>query len=167
MTARRDCSFPPEKQVLKQAAKALVRASGGVEAAEEYCSRKASQLSAYGHPNAPEFMPLDVVADLEAITHGHAGHPIVTRLLAQRAGYALVKLPDAAPDCGDWHRAMGALSKDVGDIVQAVCASMADETPGTVTASDVRERGLVGEIDEGIEKLVAMRALALCAGEGV
>jgi hypothetical protein len=165
MTARRDCQFPPEKQALKQVAKALVRAAGGVEAAEEITGRSKTQLSAYGNINAPEFMPVDAIAALEGVTHGHAGHPIVTRLLATRAGYTLVKLPAAAPDCGDWHRAIGSLSKEVGDAVQAVCSSLSDDTPGKVTAQDVRERGIIAEIDEAIEKLVAMRALAVCAGE--
>lgn len=164
MTARRDVTHSPDRQQLKAACKRLVRAAGGVEAAEEISSRSKTQLSAYGHPNAPEFMPIDVVAALEEVTHGHAGHPIVTRLLAQRAGYALVKLPNAVPDCADWHRAIGELSKEVGEAVQVVCASLSDDTPGAVTARDVRERDIIGEIDEAIEKLVAMRVLAECAG---
>jgi hypothetical protein len=166
MTARRDCQFTPEKQALKQSAKALVRAAGGVEASEEITGRSKTQLSAYGNINAPEFMPIDAIAELEGVTHGHTGHPIVTRHLAQRAGYVLVKLPDAAPDCGDWHRAMGPMSKHVGDVMQAICASLGDDTPSEVTARDVQERNIVGEIDEALEVLVAMRELALRTVQG-
>lgn len=159
MTARRDVTHPPERQLLKAVAKSLVRAAGGVEAAALATTRSPSQLSAYGHVNAPEFMPVDVIADLEAVTHGTAGHPLATRHLARLAEFALVALPDAPDGSTDWHRSLGALAREVGDIIERVGSALAND--GAVSAAEVRDARIVEECDELIAHAIAMRALAL------
>jgi hypothetical protein len=165
VSARRDVTHSPDKQALKAASKRLVRAVGGVEAAALYSRPMISQLSAYGHPNAPEFMPVDVIADLEGVTHQTPDHPIITRLLARKAGFALVKLPTAPSGAVDWHREIGAISKEMGDVIQPVCEALGD---GKVTADDIRTRGIREQIAEAQERLAALDALcaqALAEGQ--
>lgn len=87
----------PDKQALKRATGQLVRAAGGQEAAVAFTRLSRHQvLSDYANPSADmatRFAAIDVVADLESLTHGTPGHPVVTRQLARFAGYALVRLP--------------------------------------------------------------------------
>jgi alkylation response protein AidB-like acyl-CoA dehydrogenase len=162
MTARRDVTHSPDKQALKAASKRLVRAVGGVEAAAQYSRPMLSQLSAYGHPNAPEFMPVDVIADLEAVTHQTPDHPVVTRMLARKAGFALVKIPVAPTGAADWHREIGAISKEVSEVISPVCELLGD---GRITAEEIRSRGLREQIAEAQERLAALDALCAQALE--
>jgi hypothetical protein len=154
-----------DKQALKVAAKTLVRAAGGQEAAAEASTRVKRQqaFSDYGLPNTPDFMPIDVVADLEAVAHGTAGYPQVTRLLAARAGFALVALPslDVAA-VGDLHAAIGRYAKEQGEATGRACMALAD---GKFCAADAH--AVIPELDDAIEAAVTLRALLNhIAGEG-
>jgi hypothetical protein len=145
----------PAKQAAKAASKALVRAAGGLEAAAEFSRPNKSVLGEYGRPEGDWFMPIDVVEDLEAITHGQAGHPIVTRHLAARAGYALVKLPNATEIDTDWLEQVGRLVGDSGAIIAGISKAAADKV---VSADDVRAFNLIGECDDLLALVVNMRA---------
>lgn len=162
MTCDRTVILSPDQQGLKVATKALIRAFGGQEAASAETGKSQSQLCQYGLTNTPLFAPIDVVATLEDRTHGTAGHPIVTRHMARRQGYALVRLPQAPDGDCDWHRAMGAVSKEVGDIIQRLCEALAD---GKVTGSEVRAGRVREEIAEAQERLAQLDALAVRALE--
>lgn len=104
----------PDKQALKRATSMLVRAAGGQEAAVGFTRLSRHQaLSDYGNPSADmatRFAPIDVVADLEALTHDTPDHPAVTRQLARLAGYDLVRLPEV--------RAGGDLSTQLFDVIR-------------------------------------------------
>lgn len=145
----------PAKQAAKAACKALVRAAGGLEAAAEFSRPNKSVLGEYGRPEGDCFMPIDVVEDLEAITHGQFGHPIVTRHLAARAGYALIKLPSASDIDDDWLAQVGKLVSDSSMIIQGISKAAADKD---VSARDVREFNLIGECDDLLALVVNMRA---------
>lgn len=145
----------PEKQAIKAASKALVRAAGGVEAAAEFSRPNKTVLSDYGRPEGDSFMPVDVVADLEAITHGTTGHPLVTRHLATRAGYALVQLPAADAMEVDWLAQVGALCAESTKIITGISAAAADRV---VNAVEVRQHNLIEECDDLIALVVNMRA---------
>lgn len=117
----------PEAQVLKRATAQLVRAYGGQEAAAMLVGRAQSRLSDWGSVNRPDFMPIDAVAALEAVTHGVAGHPHVTRALAMASGHALIKLPDAVPGEADVFGWLANLSKEAGEVMGELGTALADD----------------------------------------
>lgn len=84
----------------QQARKArdLIEAVGGLEPSAEITGLSTSQLGRYQSPTERDSMPLRVIEELEAVTHSEIGHPIVTRYLARRAGYSLLRRPDV-PAC--------------------------------------------------------------------
>lgn len=167
MSWDRSAANPPVMQSLKAGTKALIRAFGGQEAAAAECGKSQGHMSRYGVPHTNDFMPIDDVLRLEACTHGQAGHPHVTRVLAREAGYVLVRAAPESVAPGEWHKAIGIIPKEVGEVVELVCDALCDaETPGAVTRREVEAKNIVGNIDEAIEKLFALRALAVTAPEG-
>lgn len=136
MTTARDRVHAPDKQALKVAMRGLVKAVGGVEAAEGFCRARKSSLSDYGNSHSDGFAPIDVVADLEAITVGLPGWPHVTRKLCQANGGVFVRLPDASPNAHDWHGGMRALAEQSGHVIAEICGSLADD--GGVDADEAR-----------------------------
>ncbi|QAY77902.1 phage regulatory CII family protein [Sphingosinicella sp. BN140058] len=146
---------PPALQGAKAATKALIKAAGGQEEAEGFTGKSQSQLSKYGLPNTDVFITIDAVIALEAVTHGMAGHPHVTRFLAQQAGGVFVRLPQASAGATDWHVHMGAVSKEVSDVIQGICEALADQS---VTPAEARK--IRAEIAEAQERLSLLDALA-------
>lgn len=86
-------TLPVEEQRQAEAVRGLIAASGGVEAAERDCEKSKSLFSAYQSVNDARSIPLRDIALLEAVTHGTTGHPQVTRYLARRSGFDLVRRP--------------------------------------------------------------------------
>ncbi len=90
------------------------------------CTRVDQQtLSKYGNPgedHAERFMPVDVVADLEA----ECGLPIVTRKLAELSGCLLVPLPR-----GTGHGALTERShrtaQEFAEVMAGILAALADQ----------------------------------------
>jgi hypothetical protein len=149
----------PQDQAAKAKSLALVRASGGVEAAAAFCRSNMRRLSEYGRPDNDCFMPIDVVRDLEAVTHGTAGHPIVTRYLAQQAGYTLVRLPSLdAVQVGDLHAACSAHAKEHGEATARVVGLLMARNRDAIDDA-------IREVDEGIEESVKLRALLVALRE--
>ena len=145
-----------DKQALKRAICALIAEVGGQEAAAEYSRVSRPRIAQYGNPNEESyFVPVDVVADLEAVTHGRPGHPHVTRALARRQGYDLVPLPEAAPDEIDPHHHLSALARETGDVMAKLALALAD---GRLTAHEVRVLKLISEVEEALQAIVDLRA---------
>lgn len=160
MATERDIVHPPALQAGKAATKALIRAAGGQEAAEELTGKSQPRLSAYGGPNTDAFVPVDVVLALEAVTHGQPGHPHVTRWLAREAGFALLRLPRHVDGgAGGIHRAVSGVSKEAGEAVGLVCEALADD--GELSPREIREKKIVANIDEAIDRLCDLRALVV------
>jgi hypothetical protein len=145
----------PEKQALKGACRSLVRAAGGVEAAEGFCRPNMRRLSEYGLPNNDVFMPVDAVADLEGDTHGTPNHPQVTRFLARNAGFALVRLPTVKAIGDDQLvAALSVASKEHGDVTTGLLDAMRD---GNVSPEEAQ--ALVLQCDESAEAVMRLREL--------
>ena len=125
----------PDQQVLKGAARALVRAFGGQEAAAALVGRVQSAVSDWCSVNRPAFMPIDAVMALESVTQGVAGWPHVTRALAQASGHVLVRMPEAAPLDADVFGWLAHLSKEVGEVQAELGRALADDR--AVTAREV------------------------------
>ena len=162
MTTPRDMVLAPDAQTLKAASAALTRAYGGQEAAALAVGRAQSRLSDWGNVNTADFMPVDVVAQLEAATQGLPGAPHVTALLAQRTGHVLVRLPDAPPVGTDLLAFMAAHAKESGEIQGSICAALAD---GRVDATEARR--VRKEIRDQLVLLVGIDAVmaAIEAGD--
>ncbi|MGE0178960.1 MAG: phage regulatory CII family protein [Sphingomonas sp.] len=148
MSGERTLALGPAALALKHAARALVGAAGGVEAAARYCRAGKSQLSDYGHRHVAAFMPIDVVADLEAIAPPH-----VTRMLAREAGYVLIALPAADLPETAWSQHGATLLREVGD-----CAAGLGEALASGNDVDAAEAArLLIEADQMIDAAVGFR----------
>lgn len=153
MSERSQAILTVEEQAQSRAASALVASVGGTLPAHAICGKSESQLSKYGRPNYDESMPIAVVEALESVTHGMQGHPHVTRHLANRAGYALVKLPEVTATGSDLLKLLGVQSKEAGDIANEICLSIADGHVDALEATQIRK-----EIWELIRNAMAMDA---------
>jgi hypothetical protein len=144
--------MPPADQALKRAAAQLVSAAGGCDAAASLCRVGKSQLAAFGSINEPDrFMPVDVLRDLAAVTHGHAGQLALLGLLAADAGCVLVPVAAAAPRGLDALAAIACFSKEAAELVAALASHAAGgASPGLIVA----------EADDVMRKLAAIRAAA-------
>jgi hypothetical protein len=142
----------PDDQALKSVSKALVKAVGGVEAAEGFCRSSFRRLSEYGVPDNDCFMPVDVVRDLEAVAHGTVGYPQVTRFLARQAGGVFVPLPRAAGcSLGDLHAAVARHSRKAGEVTSEVVESLAD---GAITEAEAARA--MEKVFEAVEELMSL-----------
>lgn len=144
-----------DDQNAARVSKKLVQAVGGLEACAEVTGKSTSQLSRYTSPDCTDSMPITVVRELEAVSHGHAGHPHVTRMLAQAAGFGLFKLPaaDAAP--ADWMAHLAVLSAEAGDLTSKLAVALGDRT---ICPKDIRKGALLDEADDLIRVVVNIRA---------
>ncbi|KKC24908.1 hypothetical protein [Sphingomonas sp. SRS2] len=154
--------LPPEKQELKVTFRALVRAVGGQEACPGVArySRHQTYSEFASIEHVEKFAPIDVIADLEAVTHGLPGHPHVTRKLCRMAGGAFVKLPPAEITAVDWHKALAALIEESRDVSMRLLAALGDAaTPGIVTASEIEASKMIEETDALISVGVNLREM--------
>lgn len=98
----------PQYLSLKAATRALVAANGTQQQAAAVTRLDQSDLSRGGSNSLPDrFLPLDVIADLEAAS----GEPIITRALAELSGCVLI---EPALD----EEASETLSREVGHSAQ-------------------------------------------------
>ena len=152
---RRDVCHAPHHAVLKRDTKALIRAAGGLEAAAQYSRPNKTVLSDYQSASTVSFMPIDVIADLEAVTRDTAGWPLLTRRLATMNGCSLVALPEPGSLDGNWFEQIATLTGDYSKVSQRLCNAASD---GKVTADEVEAADLISACDEAIHHLVNLRA---------
>ena len=123
---------------LKTATRRLVAATDGIEAAASITRVGKSQIERYTSPHHPDFMPIDVVADLEAAT----GQPLVTEALARLAGCAL---HEVEPNASHPNPLIGiaSLARHTGEVARDVAAALADRA---ISAAEAR--GIFADLDE-------------------
>lgn len=96
---------------LKAFTRTLIEQAGGLEAAASRTRVGKTQLGEYAAPGEAPFMPIDVVADLEA----DVGDAPVTRELARMVGFALAR--DRAGSGGiDATRALRRMMAELGNL---------------------------------------------------
>ena len=111
---------PADLRALKTAARLLVGAVGGLEAAASVCRVNKSVLAAAYDPHQPDrYLPIDVVADLELV----AAEPVVTHVLARLAGQALVPI---GPAGGLEAQALVEVFRGAADVGAEYAAAMVD-----------------------------------------
>lgn len=162
MTMQRTLTLPPQAQQLKQASRDLVRAAGGQEAAAEQTGSRQQRMSDVGLRNTADFLRIDEVAALEDITHGITGHPIVTRQLAKRQGYTLLRHPEAPPAGADLIKLVAEGAKENGDVASAILTSLADDGRIDATA----QARILAQIDEQIDVAMRLRATVATVDTG-
>lgn len=150
------------KQALKAATRQLVQAAGGQEAAATYTRfvrhQAFSDFGNAGPDHAAKFAPIDAVADLEAVTHGTPGHPVVTRALARAAGFALVPLPAARTAELDFAAHLQAIIRETADVTLGLSVHLQAAASGKPAPEALR-----AEVAQAIQVLVELDA-ALAQG---
>jgi hypothetical protein len=143
---------------LKVLADRLIEAAGGPEKAALVTRVNHPALSKYRSAHADHadhFMPLDVAAELTLDTAARVG-PLAARHFAALSGCAVVPLPRAQP--GAAHRSFACAARETGEAIGAFAEALAD---GRITTG---EAGRVeAEIDQAVESLLALRAIAEAA----
>lgn len=105
---------------LKTAFRVLVACAGGLEAAAVATRVSVSRLAEYYDPRNPAFPPVDVVADLESVTHD----PLMLAALARSAGYLLLPMPDVR--AGALADDLARLATETGHVFAAVAECLGD-----------------------------------------
>ncbi|MDQ0314821.1 phage regulatory CII family protein [Amorphus orientalis] len=137
---------------LKAMTRRLVHAAGGIEAASLATRVGPQRISTYQRPHEPDFIPIDVVADLQADTDDLS----VLRELARLAGAVVVPLPETPDEAGGpWHRHLADVASETSDVIKRLSESLADD--GVVTAVESRNMHLTDEVDEAINALMRLR----------
>ncbi|MCF3935049.1 hypothetical protein L1787_16720 [Acuticoccus sp. M5D2P5] len=136
---------------IKAACRDLVRAVGGVTRAAAITRLDAARISRACSPNDSSFLPIDVIADLEA----HAEDPIVTRTLASLSGFTVI--PDEATrPAGSPLQHLAAVAKEHADVVSSISNAYAD---GEFDADEIS--AAQDEVREAMEALANLnQALA-------
>lgn len=146
----------PVKQGLKRATRALVAAVGGTDAAAGFCrARQQKFSSATRIENPDDWLAIDTILDLEAVTVGAPGAPHVARYLAAAAGFALVPLPCADRREATWLEHIGAISREAGEVVAKLALAASD---GEVTPSESAKLGLLAEAEQLLRAAVELHA---------
>lgn len=140
--------------VLKLATRRIVKGCGGLEAASLVTRVGHSELARYYDPEEKLFMPVDVLADLEAI----AGAPIVTQTLAQMLGYALVPLaPQEEVDVHlHWPALLAQLGEETATALRQVGSALSET--GTLTARSINNYQLAAHLNNLIQAAMRLKA---------
>lgn len=143
------------RHALKRATDEMLSALGGQTKAAPHTRVGQSTLSTYASRfNQDAFAPIDVIADLEPLTRDADGFPFVTRALCAVMGGVFVPLPDVPASDADMLTMMGRLSKEAGDVTQAICAALSDGRVDRVEQSNIRS-----EVRQLLEIAVALDAI--------
>jgi hypothetical protein len=142
----RDRRLSPRNLTIKALFRDLVDMAGGVTRAATLTCVNASRVSNYCSPNDSAMPPADVILDLEH----DVGEPIVTRALADLAGFSIVPKCSSARSA-DFMQHLGDVAKECGEAVAAIGKAL----PGGIDAQEAHD--CVVEIDEAIETLTCAR----------
>ncbi len=123
MSTPRDIRLTPRQLALKLATRLAVEAAGGQGFVAGELGRAQSRVSDWCSDNTADFVPLDLVAPLEALAAGAPGHPAITRALARQQGLPLGNLPvepeRGREDLGDWLAVVAAEHADLVGVLAA------------------------------------------------
>lgn len=136
---------------IKAVTRLSVRDCGGQEAATEATPRltRHQSMSDFGNVNMPEkFIRLDDAAILDRFS----GVPRFARMLAELAGYILVRRPNGAGGPTVLGRITGEAMRETGEIFAKLGAALDD---GRISASE--DTTIAKEIDEALVALATLR----------
>jgi hypothetical protein len=147
---------------LKLATRDAVKAAGGQEFVGAETGRAQSRISDYCSPNAREFMPLDVAAKVEALSHGTPGHPHITRALARAAGADFVtsSCEAASAGCDDLTLLLADVAGESGDLIRALALGSGSPARAALRIRDMspdQRAGVARELDQLVDVLAGIR----------
>ncbi|MXO64875.1 hypothetical protein [Altericroceibacterium endophyticum] len=151
-----------QEQLQADKARELIAGVGGLEPASDITDLSTSQLGRYQSKHERDSMPARVIEQLEAVTHGQASHPVMTRHLARRQGFVLVPLPNALPGEGEWNRHIARLSQKAGDLIAGLATDLADDQD--VSPREAKKR--IAPADRLVEIAAELRAALIARAEG-
>lgn len=161
MSTDRSQRLSPDELALKIATADAVRAAGGQDFVAENCGRSQGVVSDYCSRTTRSFMPLDIVAKVEALGTGAPGAPHITRALARAQGLPL-EAPRVAVgegfDLGDW---MAWLARESADVM--ACLAGEDLSARCESLSVSAREKLCRELDQ-IEHVIEQMRHAMAAG---
>lgn len=141
------------EQLLKAAAKDLVGAVGGIEAAAEILGKSKTTVGRWVNINDEDYwMPVDAASDLERVTHGTAKYPQMTREMCRQAGGVFVPLPDSAGGQGELRAGVMDMSSELGDVAREINKALGD---GKITVRE--ETAIHRQIDDLLAKAVELK----------
>lgn len=120
-------NLPSQEQRHAERAFQLIIDAGGLDACAEETGISTSQLQRYYSKKERDSMPARVIEQLESVTHGMPGHPLMTRHLARRQGFVLVPMPHVIPGEGEWNRHISHLSTEAGALIAGIAEDLADD----------------------------------------
>lgn len=127
-------------------ARNLIAACGGLEEAAGACRLKKSRLSTCQDPHSGSFLPVDVLADLEA----HCGEPIYSRALfeARPGGEAAEELVAEACQTTEVAAALQGLVRSLG--AKRLGEAGRRQALADLRALEAHVRALFGVLDEEV-----------------
>mgnify|MGYP000486072804 CR=1 FL=1 len=132
---------------IKAATRQLIKTAGNGSHAAQITRVSQQRLSEYGSPQSLLFMPIDVLADLEA----DAG-PVLTTQLAALSNFLLVPMPDACRNGSVLGRITGEAMKETSEVFIAIADIIKD---GRITGGEAQNFAAV--IKEALAKLIALK----------
>lgn len=160
MGGRRDLSHDKAQLALKAATRDLVTAAGGTDGSAATLSEagprsRQQRISDCQHRNTPDFLRIDEAGRLEDVAVRTESWPQITRALAARQGFVLVRRPAAEASGLDFCSALAAAVKEFGDLQGKILNAL----PDGVTADEVRDGNIRGELAEAQRCLAVIDAL--------
>lgn len=113
-----------EYLAIKSAVRRACEDAGPLHSIAEHTRVDPPRLSAYGNPERPEFVPLDVAMDLDA----YSGGDRILKAWAALRGYELMRNENGVA-VEDTARQLGAVCKEVGEAINAIGDVAARPTP--------------------------------------
>lgn len=124
-----------DRAAMKTATRRLVQRVGGIEAAATVCRYAKSAIAeTYDPQRMDRTMPIDVVADLEAVAEA----PLVTEVLARLSGHALMPIGQAG---GLEAQAIAEVGRRASDVFAAWASAHAD-----AQVTDAERQRVAGEL---------------------
>lgn len=130
----REQIIPADEQALALATKRAVQAAGGLEVCARETGLSTSQLSRCCMPTHRDSLSIRDAHTIEAIAHGAAGHPHISRALASMAGYVLVRQPQGMEDADGLMRSVIELTSELGDVSHSIAAALSDDAVSAAEA---------------------------------
>lgn len=127
MTTRHDVWLDPDLIDLKIATEKLVKANGGPSPAGVALAVDPKRVSECANRNTAVFMSIKNVAQLEDRTCTMPGHPHVTRALAARQGFLLVRVPQALDGGGAFSASVMTLTGHLGAVANGICHALRND----------------------------------------
>lgn len=137
-----------QRASLKTASHALVRALGGIEAAETVTRISDAHLARCYGADHGQYLPVDVILDLELA----APRPFITECLARLQGYYIFRPPQAGGSVIS--SALAAIGRDTGRVFENAGEALAD---GTIDPDEAMALSL--RCDDLIQAAIDLKSL--------